>query len=78
MGIRQLYNDNLRKLPNKFGDVSVMNYDTDSGCSQYGQINNNQLSTLHNSIVQLTWTQTYQCNIETFPCENDLANPALI
>ena len=24
MGIRQLYNDNLRKLPNKYGDVSVM------------------------------------------------------
>ena len=25
MGIKQLYNDNLRKLPNKYGDVSVMN-----------------------------------------------------
>ena len=24
MGIKQLYNDNLRKLPNKYGDVSVM------------------------------------------------------
>ena len=24
MGIKQLYNDNLRKLPNEFGDVSVM------------------------------------------------------
>ena len=24
MGINQLYNDNLRKLPNKYGDVSVM------------------------------------------------------
>ena len=26
MGIKQLYNDNLRKLPNKYGDVSVMFY----------------------------------------------------
>ena len=25
MGIKQFYNDNLRKLPNKYGDVSVMN-----------------------------------------------------
>ena len=24
MGIKQLYNDDLRKLPNKYGDVSVM------------------------------------------------------
>ena len=24
MDIKQLYNDNLRKLPNKYGDVSVM------------------------------------------------------
>ena len=24
MGIIQLYNDNLRKLPNEYGDVSVM------------------------------------------------------
>ena len=24
MGIKQLYNDNLRKLPNEYGDVSVM------------------------------------------------------
>ena len=24
MGIKQLYNDNLRKLPNEFGGVSVM------------------------------------------------------
>ena len=24
MGIKQLYNDNLRKLPNKYGDVPVM------------------------------------------------------
>ena len=24
MGIKQLYNDNLRKLPNEDGDVSVM------------------------------------------------------
>ena len=24
MGIKQLYNDNLRKLPNKYRDVSVM------------------------------------------------------
>ena len=24
MGIKQLYNDNLRKLPDKYGDVSVM------------------------------------------------------
>ena len=26
MGIKQLYNDNLRKLPNEYGDVSVMRY----------------------------------------------------
>ena len=26
MGIKQLYNDNLRKLPNEYGDVSVMGY----------------------------------------------------
>ena len=25
MGIKKLYNDNLRKLPNEYGDVSVMN-----------------------------------------------------
>ena len=24
MGIKQLYNDNLRKLPNKYGNISVM------------------------------------------------------
>ena len=24
MGIKQLYNDNLRKLPTEYGDVSVM------------------------------------------------------
>ena len=24
MGIKQLYNDNLRKWPNEYGDVSVM------------------------------------------------------
>ena len=24
MGIKQLYNDNLRKLPKEYGDVSVM------------------------------------------------------
>ena len=24
MGLKQLYNDNLRKLPNEYGDVSVM------------------------------------------------------
>ena len=24
MGIKLLYNDNLRKLPNEYGDVSVM------------------------------------------------------
>ena len=24
MGIKPLYNDNLRKLPNEYGDVSVM------------------------------------------------------
>ena len=24
MGIQQLYDDNLRKLPNEYGDVSVM------------------------------------------------------
>ena len=24
MGIKQLYNDNLRKLPNEYGDVSIV------------------------------------------------------
>ena len=24
MGIKQLYNDNLRKLPTEYGDVSIM------------------------------------------------------
>ena len=24
MGIKELYNDNFRKLPNEYGDVSVM------------------------------------------------------
>ena len=27
MGIKVLHNDNLRKLPNEYGDVSVMNQD---------------------------------------------------
>ena len=27
MGIKQLYNDNLRKLPNEYGNVSVMTED---------------------------------------------------
>ena len=26
MGIKQLYNDNLQKLPNEYGDVSVMRF----------------------------------------------------
>ena len=26
MGIKQLYNDNLRTLPNEYGDVSVMDF----------------------------------------------------
>ena len=26
MGIKQLYNDYLRKLPNEYGDVSVMSF----------------------------------------------------
>ena len=30
MRIKQLYNDNLRKLPNKYGDVSVMKSSMDS------------------------------------------------
>ena len=29
MVIKQLYNDNLRKLPNEYGDVSVMYSDID-------------------------------------------------
>ena len=28
MGIKQLYNDNLRKLPNEYGVVSVMGLST--------------------------------------------------
>ena len=26
MGIKMSYNDNLRKLPNRYGDISVMNH----------------------------------------------------
>ena len=29
MGIKQLYNDNLRKLPNEYGDVSVKENSSD-------------------------------------------------
>ena len=29
MGIKQLYNDNLLKLPNEYGDVSVMEHASD-------------------------------------------------
>ena len=32
MGIKQLYNDNLRKLPNEYGDVSVMAARTRDPC----------------------------------------------
>ena len=35
MGIKQLYNDNLRILPNEFGDVSIM---IDSNISFYKNI----------------------------------------
>ena len=31
MGIKQLYNDKLRKLPNEYGDVSVMYKPENSG-----------------------------------------------
>ena len=36
MGIKQLYNDNLRKLPNEYGDVSVMSSETDIGDYESG------------------------------------------
>ena len=32
MGIKQLYNANVRKLPNEYGDVSVMRCDFNSRC----------------------------------------------
>ena len=32
MGIKQLYNDNLRKLPNEYGDVSVMTKAIEVAC----------------------------------------------
>ena len=32
MGIKQLYNDNLRKLPNEYGDVSVMLHSVVNKC----------------------------------------------
>ena len=40
MGIKQLYNDNLRKLPNEYGDVSVMffNSQPQSSVSFYIQV----------------------------------------
>ena len=34
MGIKQLYNDNLRKLPNKYGNVSVMGHSNGISCSR--------------------------------------------
>ena len=41
MGIKLLYNDNLRKLPNEYGDVSVMLSKLDSvnikACAKFGQ-----------------------------------------
>ena len=30
MGIKQLYNENLRKLPNEYGDISVMTLHTET------------------------------------------------
>ena len=33
MGIKQLFNDNLRKVPNEYGDVSVMKTGKVSGKS---------------------------------------------
>ena len=38
MGIKQLYNDNLRKLPNEYGDVSVMVTELTKGASLYLKI----------------------------------------
>ena len=35
MGIKQLYNDNLRKLPNEYGDVSVMQFATSDQTKKY-------------------------------------------
>ena len=35
MGIKQLYNDNLRKLTNKYGDVSVMDFYSISNGSSF-------------------------------------------
>ena len=37
MGIKQLYNDNLRKLPNDHGDVSVMQANSQGDSSFEGQ-----------------------------------------
>ena len=34
MGIKQLYNDNLRKLPNEYGDVSVMSLEISERISE--------------------------------------------
>ena len=33
MGIKQIYNDNLRKLPNEYGDDSVMFKTSKQKCS---------------------------------------------
>ena len=40
MGIKQLYNDNLRKLRNEYGDISVMEYGPDNGEKNHDETKN--------------------------------------
>ena len=48
MGIKQLYNDNLRKLPNEYGDVSVMN----SSCEYFDKMLNDVLDKIINWLMK--------------------------
>ena len=51
MGIKQLYNDNLRKLPNEYGDVSIMlNPHRAAGPDQFKPI---VLQTLHAELTPI-------------------------
>ena len=62
MGIKQLYNDNLRKLPNEYGDVSVMVYFCISldcmSSKDYNKLDSNQ-----NFIHKHQWSIKYKNNV---------------
>ena len=65
MGIKQLYNDNLRKLPNEYGDVSVMVFKI--FFYHAGLRKTNQIGLLHRQMSTLlekmkTWDFYLCCN----------------